>query len=462
MDDGKDNASPTPLAQLWRGFAVLGVAEVVARLVAFAATAWVSQRVGAGAFGIVSFALAALLYANRVVSWELESVGVTEVMSRDAQGDSAAGTIIVARFLSAIGAIVLIAALARWVLPSPDGTVLLLYAVGLAAVALNTRFAYLMRGAPARPALARFLSELVNAAVVIALVHSATDVERVPLGFVAGEAVAAAFLLTGIPVWRGVRHFDPALAVRTMRRAAPLVLASLLGLVAFNLDLILLRLTRGTVDAGHYAAAYALVSLLLNLGVTYSANVLPALSRLREEPGAFQRLYSDANVLLFVLMVPCVVGGVILAQPLVATVFGAAYAPSAAPLAPLLIAAGLTLSRFVPVAAIVALGRRREALWVNGSGALVNIALNLVLIPRFGVLGAASSAVVTDVVRLVVAQVLVQRAGVSSQYARRLLAPTAAAAAMGAVAWFGRAWPVPVTIAAGAATYGAALLALGV
>ncbi|MCC6316252.1 MAG: polysaccharide biosynthesis C-terminal domain-containing protein [Gemmatimonadaceae bacterium] len=463
MGVGNDKVSPTPLAQLWRGFAMLGLAEIAARLVAFGATAWVSQHLGAGPFGVVSFALAALLYANRVVSWELESVGVTEVVPRDEHGDAAAGTIIAARFLSAIVAIVVLGGLARWVLPSPDGVVLVLYAIGLAAVALNTRFAYLMRGTPARPALARFLAESVNAAVVLVLVRSAADVERVPFGFVIGEAIAAAFLLSAIPgAWRGVRRFDAGLARHTMRRAAPLVLASLLGLIAFNLDLILLRLTRGSESAGFYAAAYALVALVLNLGVTYAANVLPGLSRLRDDRDAFGRLYSDANLLLFVLMVPCVVGGAVLARPLVNLVFGAEYASSAAPLAPLLVAAGLTLSRLVPVAAIVALGRRREALWVNGSGAVVNVALNLILIPRFGIMGAASSAVATDIVRLVVAQALVRRAGVEARYARRLVAPASAAAVMGVLVWLVRAWPVPLAVVSGAAIYGAALVMFGV
>lgn len=452
----------TPLAQLGKGFATLGVAEIGARLIAFAATAWVTRVIGAGQFGVISFALAALLYAQRVVSWELEAVGIVEVAERDERAERATGTILAARLISALAVVGLVAVLARWVLPSPDGAVLLLYTAGLACVALNVRFVYLMRHEPGRPALARLLAEGTGAAVIVSMVHGAADIHRVPLGFILGEGVAAAFLLWGVRAWHGVRHFDRGVALRTARRASPLVLSSLLGLLVFNLDLILLRFTWGTEAAGYYAAAYAIVSLLLNLGVTFYSNVLPGLSRVREDRPAFQALYGDASALLFTLMVPFVVGGAVLARPLTDLVFGEGYARSAAPLVPLLVAAGLTISRFVPLAAVVALGRRREALWINGSGAVVNVGLNVILIPRYGLMGAASATVVTDVVRLVVALVLCRRAGLHDGHVRRLWRPSAAVALMGVVAWLARGQPVVLSVAAGGLAYAAALGALGV
>ncbi len=455
-----DEASP--LGQVGRSFATLGIAEIGARLIAFLATAWVSQALGASQFGVVSFALAAMLYAHRVVAWELEATGIVEVAERGEAAARAAGTILVARLACALGALALVTLLARWVLPSPDDSVLILYTMGLTFVALNPRFVYLMRHEPVRPAIARLLTEGVSAAIVVGAVHTAADVQHVPLGFIVGEGIAAAFLLGGVEVWRGVRDFDLAYAREAARRVSPLVLSALLGLLVFNLDLILLRFTWGSETAGYYAAAYALVSLLLNLGVTYYANVLPALSRVRADRAAFQSLFADASAFAFTLVVPCVVGGAVLSAPLVALVFGPEYAAAASPLPLLLVAAGLTVSRFVPLASVVALGRRREALWINGSGALVNVGLNLVFIPRLGLLGAAWAAAITDMVRLLVALALSHRAGVGHQYSVRYLKPAAAAAAMGAVAWTLRGQPVLLAVLAGGLTYAVALGALGV
>jgi O-antigen/teichoic acid export membrane protein len=452
----------TPLGQLGRGFATLGIADVAARLVAFAATAYVSQVIGPSQFGIIAFALAALLYAQRVVTWELEATGVVEVADDGPESERAAGTLLVARLTSAAVVLVILAAMARWVLPRPDGSVLLLYAVGLVFVALNGRFVYLMRQAPARPAVSRLIVEGVSATVVVSLVHSAADLHRVPLGFILGEAAAAAFLLSGLRVWAGMRQFDGAYAMRTAVNASPLVLSALLALVVFNLDLILLRFTWGAETAGYYAAAYAIASLILNLGVTFYSNVLPGLSRLREDRGAFRVLYADASVLSFVFFAPMVVGAALLARPLTRMAFGDGYAPSAAPLVPLVIASGLTIARFVPLASIVALGRPREALWINGSGAAVNALLNVILIPRYGLMGAASATVVTDVVRLVVARRLSRRSGVPHDHHARFLRPGLAVVVMALVVWLARDRNVLVTVPLGAVVYLAALGALGV
>lgn len=459
---GEARKAPSPLAQLGRGFATLGVAEIGARLIAFAATAWISQQVGADQFGIISFALAALLYAQRVVAWELEAVGVTEVVEPSDHAARATATILTARLACALGMVGVVGALAHWALPAPDGSILLLYTVGLAGVALNTRFVYLMRHQTARPAFARLLAEGASAAFIVAMVRGAADLHRVPLGFILGEGVAAAFLLWGITVRFDPRQFDVALARATARRAAPLVLSSLLGLLVFNLDLILLRFTRGSETAGYYAAAYAMVSLLLNLGVTFYSSVLPGLSRVRDERVAFQGLYAQASSLAVTLALPVVVGGVLLRDSLTDLVFGQGYAPAAAPLGPLLVAAGLTVSRLVPLAAVVALGRRKEALWINGTGAVVNVVLNASLIPRWGMMGAAMATVSTDVVRLAVALALSRRAGLTHGHLRRVWRQLVAVSVMGLVTWFLRDQPVVLPVTIGAAVYATALSALGV
>jgi O-antigen/teichoic acid export membrane protein len=240
------------------------------------------------------------------------------------------------------------------------------------------------------------------------------------------------------------------------------VLSSLLGLVVFNLDLIMLRFMRGAESAGYYAAAYALIGLLMNVGIAFYLNLIPGLTRLRDDRVAFQALYGSASMLAIVFVLPVVIGGTLLARPLIHTVFGPRYAPSAGPLVPLLFAAGITLLRFVPQALVIAADRRREVLWINAIGAVASVALNVVLIPRFGIMGAAASTLTTDVLRMVIALVLARRAGARDDALRHLWRPVAAAICMGAVVWFIRDWPVWYSVPAGALVYGAGLLAFGV
>jgi O-antigen/teichoic acid export membrane protein len=453
--------SHAPLAQLGRGFITLGAGEIAARVVAFLAAAYISKTIGAANFGVVGFALAAMLYAQRIVGWELESLGAVEVAAEGEAGDLASGTLLLMRAVIA-GIVMCVAAIiGALFLPEIDGRVFLRYAIGLVFVALNARFIYLMRHRPGPPAAARLIAEMAAALLVVLLVRTPDDVGKVPVGFIVGEALASLLLLAGLGGARIFRGFDRQLARRVFRQAVPLVLSSLLGIVVFNLDLIMLRFIRGAESAGYYAAAYALVGLITNIGIAYYLNVVPGLSRLREDRAAFQRLYNSAATLCVVLALPMAVGGVILARPLILTVFGAGYAPAATPLMPLVIAACLTIFRFVPQASIVASGRRRDVLWVNIIGAVLNAVLNVLLIPPFGILGAATSTLTTDVVRTGVALHLSGRAGVRNDFVWNLWRSAGAAMAMGLVVWAIRSLPIWVTIPAGVVVYGGGLLAFG-
>jgi O-antigen/teichoic acid export membrane protein len=454
--------SHAPLAQLGRGFLSLGVGEVAARVVAFLAAAYISQTVGPANFGIISFALAAMLYAQRVVGWEMDAVGVVEVASEGPDADRAIGSILVFRGVIAAMAMCVVAVVGIWILPETDGRIFIRYAIGLVFVALNARFVYLMRHRAGPAAASRLIAELASAAVIVLLVRGPDDVGKVPLGFIVGEGMAALLLLAGLGGVRLFRSFDRAFALRTTRQASPLVLSSLLGLVVFNLDLIMLRFLRDAESAGYYAAAYALIGLLMNVGIAFYLNLIPGLSRLREDRAAFHALYGSATMLAIMFALPVVMGGTLLAQPLIHTVFGEAFAPAAGPLVPLLFSAGITIVRFVPQALVIASDRRHEVLWINVVGALTSVALNIVLIPRYGIMGAAASTLSTDVLRLSIAVALARRVGGPVDAVWHAWRPLAAALLMGAVVWLIREWPVWYSVPAGALVYGAGLLAFGV
>jgi O-antigen/teichoic acid export membrane protein len=454
--------SRAPLAQLGRGFLTLGAGEISARVVAFLAAAYISQKVGAANFGIISFALAAMLYAQRVVLWEMDSVGVAEVVPEGPDGERAIGTILLFRGMLAGVAMCLAALVAVWILPATDGQVIIRYALGLVFVALNARFVYLMRHRPGPPAAARLLAELAAVGMIVLLVRGPEDVKKVPLGFIVGEATASLLLLWGLGGLRVFRSFDAAFARRTARHALPLVLSSLLGLLVFNLDLIMLRFIRGPESAGYYAAAYTLVGLIMNIGIAFYLNLIPGLTRLRDDRVAFQGLFDSASTLVLMLAMPIAVGGTLLARPLILTVFGDGYAPAAGPLTLLVVASALTLFRFVHQAGVVASNRRQDVLRVNVIGAVVSVSLNVLLIPRYGILGAAASTLTTDVVRLAVAMVLSRNAGITNAVVRHLWRLGGAVAVMGAVVWMIRGWPIWFSVPAGAAVYGVGLLLFGV
>jgi O-antigen/teichoic acid export membrane protein len=83
------------------------------------------------------------------------------------------------------------------------------------------------------------------------------------------------------------------------------------------------------------------------------------------------------------------------ARPVVTLVFGAAYAGAAAPLA-ILASGQLVNATAGPVAALLSMtGHERDVGAVFTMAAIINVLLNIFLIPRFGINGAAAATAVS-------------------------------------------------------------------
>ena len=133
-------------------------------------------------------------------------------------------------------------------------------------------------------------------------------------------------------------------------------------------------------------------------------------------------------------VLPIAVGGFLVATPLIDLVYGAEYSSAALPLSILVWSLPVALIRNVAQAAMLAYSRQREmmhtAAWAGGA----NILLNLALIPTWGLAGAAASTLVTELLRTVLALVVVHRLGVPmtspGRFARIIVAVTCMAVAV--------------------------------
>ncbi|MCZ6755637.1 MAG: polysaccharide biosynthesis C-terminal domain-containing protein, partial [Gemmatimonadetes bacterium] len=176
---------------------------------------------------------------------------------------------------------------------------------------------------------------------------------------------------------------------------------------------------------------------------------------------AQRALYQQGVLHMVAGGLPIAIGGWVLALPLVATVFGTAYSPAAPAFAILVWSIPLSLVRDIPIVALITHGQERTVLRVTGMAMVLNIALNVALIPRFGMVGAAVATVVTEGARMVLAFIAAQRYRLGFPSWRLVWRPFAAAAAMLAVLSRGAAMPVWGVVLLGAGTYGLVLMLIG-
>lgn len=446
-----------------RNFLALGAGEAVARLVAFGATIYLARTLGPGAYGVVGLALAVLLYFSYLADCGIETLGVREIAADHSRVATLAPAILTLRLVVA-GAIVLaVMAGGLLLLPQPDGAILAVYALTLFGVAANTRWIHLGLEDASKVAVARVIGESTMVVLVVLLVRGAGDLAKVPLAQFCGDMLAMTLLALALRR-RGVNlrlTWNRAAAGPVFRRAWPLVLHALLGLMIYNSDLIFLRAFRSTAEVGYYVAAYTLISFLLNLGIAYSQSLLPTLTRLAPQPDRQQALYQNAMAQVFAASLPVAIGGFLLAPSIIHVVFGPGYSAAVLALQILIWSIPVAFYRNVPQMALISANRQDRVLRITFVSAMLNLALNILVIPRYGMAGAAAATLGTEVIRTGLALGFARYEGFGLPGWARLWRVILSGGLMGAGLILLKPGPLWMGIGVGTATYFAGLTLTG-
>ena len=186
---------------------------------------------------------------------------------------------------------------------------------------------------------------------------------------------------------------------RALTSAFPLGAIQLIGNVYSWVDSILLSVLRSSTELGFYSVAFNVVNVLGAVPSFLMQSLVPSLVQADTEE--ITRLANRAVYVLFCIGAPLAVGGIVLSRDIVLVLAGPRFLPSTEPLAILAVTLPVSYLQIALGYTSVAIDRYRPLLLVGLGTLVVNIAVNLVLIPRFGPAGAASTLLGSEVVSLI-------------------------------------------------------------
>ncbi|MEQ9625948.1 flippase [Coleofasciculus chthonoplastes] len=193
--------------------------------------------------------------------------------------------------------------------------------------------------------------------------------------------------------WRFSFHRAKAL----LRESWPLILSGLAVYVYSKIDQVMLgSLLSDTTQLGYYSVAVKLSEIFDFLPMIIYQSVFPKFSSLKEQDpdeylSKFQ-MYFDTMALLWIAVAVPVS---ILSPYIVNILYGKSYAASA-PILSIYVWAQFGSNFGVARSAYLAVeGKLHYSLYLSVIGALTNVAINAILIPRFGALGATAATLMT-------------------------------------------------------------------
>ncbi len=232
--------------------------------------------------------------------------------------------------------------------------------------------------------------------------------------FVRNEGQLALFIilqqgavsLSNLFYWTPLHHYGVRIrlarlstTLRTMLRPALLLfLPSVLSMIIFSSDRLFIHALESTRDVAIYdfPARFARIGITM---VTVVGNVMmPRLAKLHEDGRMAEFRASLTQQLFFGMFTGFLIGGGLIAtaQPVSQLMFGPTFEGSAPVLA--VLAAAVALSGMALYHAAMSIGREKGVLKTLIIGAVSNVILNLLLIPHFGIMGAAYAYVLTELV----------------------------------------------------------------
>lgn len=183
--------------------------------------------------------------------------------------------------------------------------------------------------------------------------------------------------------------------------ALPTGLGMALSVAAFRLDIYLLNALTDPGSVGLYAAAYRLFEAGQFVPAVVLMVLFPRLAAEDAGSRAGRRLRLTALATLALAGAGVAAVGWLIARPLVSLFYGSGFEGAAAPLGLLFWATPPMFVNFLLTHDLIARARERRFAAIAGSSLVLNGALNLLAIPRYGARGAAMVTVVTETALLV-------------------------------------------------------------
>ena len=357
--------------------------------------AWVARYLKPSGFGLLSYATAFVMLFSALAGMGLESIVVRELVRNPTARDEILGTSWLLRLVGSSAAF-LLTIIAIVLLRPGDGAMHALVGIIAAGVFLQSL----------EVIDCWFQSQVRSKHVAIARSSALVLISAVRVGLVLGQAPLVAFAWcalgevaaasVGLAVAYGLRggrlrawRVSAERAKALLRDSWPLVFSGVVIMIYMRIDQLMLGAMVGPEEVGIYASAVRLAELWYFVPMAVYSSALPSIVEARaisEELffSRLQRLYNAMALIGYAVALPVTV----LAPWIVDYLFGSAY-HRAAPMLAVLIWAGLFTSLGVARAAfLTAMNWTKLHFMTLLLGAIVNVFLNMLLIPSHGGMGA--------------------------------------------------------------------------
>jgi O-antigen/teichoic acid export membrane protein len=209
------------------------------------------------------------------------------------------------------------------------------------------------------------------------------------------------FLLRIMPDFRKQpARYDPKLLRRLFVLGLPIVLAATIGVFLTYIDTFFLTIYRTLEEVGLYNVALPTAGLMWFFSNIIYAVMLPVSSEMnaRKQLDLLRDGIGQAYLYLLAVLAPFAAILLLFPDLILNALFGAQYIPAATAMQLLVIGGLFYTFANLNMSIIIGLGKPNLMLWGLGAAAAVNVVLDILLIPRYGIEGTAFATLIAFII----------------------------------------------------------------
>jgi O-antigen/teichoic acid export membrane protein len=376
-------------------------AEIAKRLLGFFTIIYLGRILDKSGFGIIGFATAFISYFILVVNFGFSTYGTMEIAKDQTKTSIFVNNVFSLRILISIFLMII---LIIYLLLSEKSVetkyVFLITGLNLFANAIALNWVFQAIEKMQYIAVRQILSGLLSLAGVIIFVHSKSDT------LIAAAILSLSALIGNIwfiPIYQKMfsrLKFELNLPFwwELIKKSFPLAFASMMIGIYYNLDMVMLGYMKPESDVGIYNAAYK----IFLVGILPSQLIFSAFFPLLSKVGliATSEFRNTLKNYAKFMFGTGIVSGILLfalSENIILIVFGKNYIAAAQPLSILAVNVLMVCINVFFGNPMIAWGKNKEYAVAITFGAVVNIILNFILIPKYSYIGAAFATLLSEV-----------------------------------------------------------------
>lgn len=378
----------------------IGLGEVVSKFLKLALIIYVARVLGATEYGKFTFAMAFVSLFVVFSNLGLPQI-VTREFSREKEKEKEFFSIFSLKILLGLGTLILILVGSFLITSDPNIRKVIWILAIFSSIGNFSEIIYAFFQARQRmeyESWSRILEALIVTGVGFFVILKFPSVINLSYSYLFSVLIGLIFVLAlfHFKIFHLKIFWRRTIWKKFLRMSWPLALASLFGMVCVYIDSAMMGYQDQITETGWYNAAYKIIIPTTVLMGIIATSFYPVLSKFfKESKEKVQRIWNYYTESMIMLALPLMAGGFILAPKIIEFTYGQSFTPSILAFQILLIMAGTVYFSRPLMLALIASGQQKKFFWITFSGALVNIILNLILIPKFSLYGAAVSTVIT-------------------------------------------------------------------